>query len=70
MHVAFQIPCVYDYITKLYRKQAEIILNNENGNVLNIGQGLNLAAVTYTTIQVSRLPWYCELLSAGHNLLC
>jgi hypothetical protein len=38
MHVAFQIPYVYDYITKLCRKQAGIIHNYENGNVHNIGQ--------------------------------
>jgi hypothetical protein len=39
MHVVFQIPYVYDYITKLYRKQAEIIHNHENENVHKIGQG-------------------------------
>jgi hypothetical protein len=39
MHVAFQIPYVYDYITKLRRRQAEIIHNHENENVRNIGQG-------------------------------
>jgi hypothetical protein len=39
MHVAFQIPYVYDYITKLCREQAEIIHNHENENVRNIGQG-------------------------------
>jgi hypothetical protein len=39
MHVAFKIPYVYDYITKLCRKQAEIIHNHENENVRNIGQG-------------------------------
>jgi hypothetical protein len=39
MHVAFQIPYVYDYITKLCRGQAEIIHNHENDNVRNIGQG-------------------------------
>jgi hypothetical protein len=37
MHVAFQIPYVY-YITKLYRKQAEVIQNHENENVCYIGQ--------------------------------
>jgi hypothetical protein len=37
MHVAFQIPYVYESITKLCRKQAEIIQNHEN--VLYIGQG-------------------------------
>jgi hypothetical protein len=37
MHVAFQVPYVYDYITKLSRRQAEIIHNHENENVRNIG---------------------------------
>jgi hypothetical protein len=39
MHVVFQIPYVYDYITKLCRRQAKIIHNHENENVRNIGQG-------------------------------
>jgi hypothetical protein len=39
MHVGFQIPYFYDYMTKFCRKQAEIIHNHENGNVHNIGQG-------------------------------
>jgi hypothetical protein len=30
---------VYDYIAKLYRQQAEVIQNHENGHVLSIGQG-------------------------------
>jgi hypothetical protein len=38
-HVAFQIPYVYDYITKLCRRRAEIVHNHENENVHNIGQG-------------------------------
>jgi hypothetical protein len=38
MHVAFQISNVYDHITKLCRRQAEIIHNHENENVRNIGQ--------------------------------
>jgi hypothetical protein len=38
MHVAFHISYVYEYITKLCRKQAEIIHNHEIGNVHNIGQ--------------------------------
>jgi hypothetical protein len=37
MHVAFQIPYVYDYITKSCRQQAEVIQNHEN--VRYIGQG-------------------------------
>jgi hypothetical protein len=39
MHVAFQVTYVYNYITKLCRRQAEIIHNHENENVCNIGQG-------------------------------
>jgi hypothetical protein len=39
MHVAFQIPYVYDYITKSCRQQAEVIQNHKNGNVRYIGQG-------------------------------
>jgi hypothetical protein len=39
MHAAFQVPYVYDYITKLCRRQAEIIHNHENEYVCNIGQG-------------------------------
>jgi hypothetical protein len=39
LHLAFQIPYVYDYITKLCRQQAEVIQNNDNENVRSIGQG-------------------------------
>jgi hypothetical protein len=39
LHLAFKTPYVYDYITKLCRRQAEIILNHENPNVRAIGQG-------------------------------
>jgi hypothetical protein len=39
MHVAFQIPYVYYYITKSCRQQAEFILNHENENFRYIGQG-------------------------------
>jgi hypothetical protein len=38
-HLAFKIPYVYDYITKLCRRQAEVILNHENPNVRATGQG-------------------------------
>jgi hypothetical protein len=30
---------VYDYITKLYKRQAEVILSHDNPNVCAIGQG-------------------------------
>jgi hypothetical protein len=36
--VAFKIPYVYDYITKLCTKQAEIIQNNLNANEYATGQ--------------------------------
>jgi predicted lipid carrier protein YhbT len=39
LHFAFKISYVYDYITILCRKQAEVILNHENPNVLAIGEG-------------------------------
>jgi hypothetical protein len=39
LHLAFKIPYVYDYITKLCRRQAEVIQNHENPNVRVIGQG-------------------------------
>jgi hypothetical protein len=39
MHVAFQIPYVYDYITKSCRQQAEVIQKHKNENVRYIGQG-------------------------------
>jgi hypothetical protein len=39
LHLAFQIPFVYDYITKLCRQQAEVIQNHDNGNVRSIGLG-------------------------------
>jgi hypothetical protein len=39
LHLAFQIPYIYDYITKLCRQQAEVIQNHDNENVRTIGQG-------------------------------
>jgi hypothetical protein len=39
LHMAFEIPFVYDYITKLCRQQVEVIQNHDNENVRNIGQG-------------------------------
>jgi hypothetical protein len=37
MHVAFQIPYVYDYITKSCRQQTEVIQNHDNENVRYTG---------------------------------
>jgi len=39
LHTAFKIPYVYDFITKLCRRQAEVIQNHDNKNVRNTGQG-------------------------------
>jgi hypothetical protein len=39
MHEAFHMPYVYDYITKSWRQQAEVVQNHENENVRFIGQG-------------------------------
>jgi hypothetical protein len=39
LQMAFKIPYVYDYITKLCSAQAEVILNHVNPNVRGIGQG-------------------------------
>jgi hypothetical protein len=71
MHMAFQIPYVYDYIIKSCRQQAEVIQNHEIENVCYIGKVkpdtgntkcLNLAAVMFIIIQVSELPLSRELL--------
>jgi hypothetical protein len=37
--VAFKIPYVYDYITKLCRTPAQIIPNHVNANIRGTGQG-------------------------------
>jgi hypothetical protein len=39
LHVAFEIPYVYNFITKLCRQQAEVVQNHTNPNFRNIGQG-------------------------------
>jgi hypothetical protein len=64
IHVAFQIPFVYDYITKLSENKQKsftimkmkmyVILVKAKPHTENI-KGLNLAVVIYTTVQVSRV---------------
>jgi hypothetical protein len=39
MHAELQIPYLYDFITKICRKQAEVIQNQNNENVFSIGNG-------------------------------
>jgi hypothetical protein len=38
LHISFQVPFIYDYVTKLRRQQAEVIQNHENANVRDIGK--------------------------------
>jgi hypothetical protein len=39
LHLAFQIPYVYDYIKTLCRQQTEVIQNHDYENVRTIDQG-------------------------------
>jgi hypothetical protein len=39
LHVAFHVPYIYDNITRLWKQQAEIIQNEENANIRDIGKG-------------------------------
>jgi hypothetical protein len=62
LSLGFKTTVTSDYITKLCRKQAEVIQNHENGHVRSIGHGeasqwgLNLAAVKLMTVQVNKVP--------------
>jgi hypothetical protein len=76
MHISFQIPYVYHYITKLCRQQAQVIQHHENTHVHNIGQGdtenikyLNLVVARHVTVQAIKLALQPELPLIGHNLL-
>jgi hypothetical protein len=39
LHMAFQVPCIYDYITEFCRQQADVIQNHENEDVCEIRTG-------------------------------
>jgi len=61
LHVALEVPYLYDIVKKLCRQQTTVILNHENVNVRNIGQDeaqhrkykrLNLVAVSHTIDQI------------------
>jgi hypothetical protein len=39
LHTAFNLPYVYNYITKLFRRQAEVTQNLENEHIRCVGQG-------------------------------
>jgi hypothetical protein len=40
MHKKFHIQYVYDFITDICEKQAEVIQNHENKDISNIGRGV------------------------------
>jgi hypothetical protein len=39
LHVALPEPYIYDHVTKLCRRQAEVVQNHENANVRDIEKG-------------------------------
>jgi hypothetical protein len=39
LHMSFNLPYVYDYVTTLCRQQAEVIQNHENKHISSTGQG-------------------------------
>jgi hypothetical protein len=39
LHTGFNLPYAYDYITKLCRRQLEVIQNHENKHILGVRQG-------------------------------
>jgi hypothetical protein len=51
LHTAFNLLRVYDYITKLYRQQAEVIQYQENERVRSIGQG-EARHIQYTRVKL------------------
>jgi hypothetical protein len=62
LHMAFQVPYIYDYIMKLFRQQRSykiikmqmiVTLEQVKPNTENI-RGLSLAVVKHTTVQASR----------------
>jgi hypothetical protein len=77
LHMDLKLPYIYDYVTKLCMQQKSYKImkmqmfatldkvSPDTGNI----RGLNLAAVKYTTVQVTRLPLQQELLMIGHDLL-
>jgi hypothetical protein len=58
LHTAFNLLCVHEYITKLYRQKSYKIMRMNmfaKPDIENI-RGLNLAVVKLTTVQVTKLP--------------
>jgi hypothetical protein len=77
-HAAFQIPYVYDYITKLCRQQAKSFKTGKMQMFTTMDKskpkienaiGLNLAAVMCTAVTVTELQLWHELPLIEYNLL-
>jgi hypothetical protein len=69
LHMSFKILYLYGFVTKLCREQATVILNHENVNIRNIGQGearhrkykrLKLVAVRHTINRLDQWLHPCE----------
>jgi hypothetical protein len=79
VHVAFQILCVYDCITKLCSNKLKLFqitkmrmcaLLDKTNPYTEYVRGSNLAGVRRTTVQVIKSPFKPEVLLIGlHNLL-
>jgi len=63
LHVAFNIPYIYDFITRLCRQEADVIRNHENPYIRNTGtvkvhtesiRDVHLAAARPTPLQASK----------------
>jgi hypothetical protein len=39
LHTSFELPCMYDYITELFKQEKEVIQNHGIANAHNTGQG-------------------------------
>jgi hypothetical protein len=72
LHMAFKIPYVYDYITKLCRQQAVVIQDHANENVRNIGQG-EARHRKYTRLKLGAGQAYdckyCIIVHSGNGLV-
>jgi hypothetical protein len=50
-HVASNIPYLYDFITSLFRQQAEVIQNHENAHIHSVGQRRNHIHAVYKRLK-------------------
>ncbi|PNF31026.1 hypothetical protein B7P43_G18029 [Cryptotermes secundus] len=57
LHTAFNLSCVYDYITKFCRQQVEVVPYHENEHVSSIEQGENRCR-TYKRLKLGSGPAY------------